>query len=233
VTGVRWSRVFWIGAAAILIVAALIAVVAILRGEFGETEAKILGTLLALLVAGATGISGLALVERRTATILGWLAIAGAGGGFALVTGAIWEDFGNETLSKWSVSAIAVVLALLLLATQRLVLRLERLLPVFYATAATAAVSVGLSLAIIWGEDSDSDNEVAAQALAVFSVLTALGYLLLPVLQRFTSAGVPASAERVLAELDGIELVATHSPDGGVRVVLEPGERLLLRRRLA
>ncbi len=86
-TGVRWSRVFWIGAAAILIAAALIAVAAILRGDFGETEAQILGTLLALLVAGATGISGLALVERREVPTLGWVAVGGAALCFVLQRG--------------------------------------------------------------------------------------------------------------------------------------------------
>lgn len=77
-SGVRLSRLFWIGAAAILIVAALVAVGSILRGDFGETEAQILGTLLSLLVAGATAIAGLALIERGVAREFGVAAIAGA-----------------------------------------------------------------------------------------------------------------------------------------------------------
>ena len=114
-TGLRLSRVFWIGAAAILIVAALIAVTAILRGDFGDTEAKILGTLLALLVAGATAISGLGLIERRTAAWLGGVAIAGAAVGFGVITAAIWDEFTNDTLGELAASAIPVLLALLLL----------------------------------------------------------------------------------------------------------------------
>jgi hypothetical protein len=231
VTRVRWSRVFWIGAAAILIVAALIAVVAILRGDISETEWKILGTLGTLLVTGATAIAGLALVERRSATLLGWAAIAAGAVGFAIVTASIWDEFGDETLSKAAGSVIALVIALLLLVTQRIPLRVPRLAPVFYATAAAAAVAVGLALVAIWSEANDT--ETLAQALLVFSILTALGYLLLPVLQRFTSAGVPETAERVLAELNGVELVATHAHEGALDVDLEPGERLLLRRRPA
>ena len=53
-SGIRLSRLFWIGAAAILIAAALVAVGSILRGEFGEREVQVLGTLLSLLVVGET-----------------------------------------------------------------------------------------------------------------------------------------------------------------------------------
>ena len=48
-TGLRLSRIFWIGAAAILIAAALVAVAAIVRGDFSDTDGRILGTLGAAL----------------------------------------------------------------------------------------------------------------------------------------------------------------------------------------
>lgn len=225
-TGIRLSRVFWIGAAAILIVAALIAVTAILRGDFGDTEAKILGTLLVLLVAGATAISGLGLIERRTAAWLGGVAIAGAAVCFGVITAAIWNEFSSDSLGKWAASAMPVLLALLLLTTQRLLLRVARMTWLFYGTAVAAASATGLTFAAIWGDESGG----IGQAIAVFTIVTVLGYLLLPVLQRFTSAaGVPDAAERVLAELNGVRLVATRSGEG-IEPKLAPGERLALRR---
>ena len=48
-------------------------------------------------------------------------------------------------------------------------------------------------------------------------------------MQRYTAAGTPPG-ERVLAELEGVELVATRARDG-VDVRLARGERVLLRRR--
>jgi len=228
VTGVRLSRVFWLGAAAILIVAALIAVAAIVRGEFGETEAQILGTLLVLLVAGATAISALALIERGAAQALAVVAMAGAAICFAVITASIWDGFSSETLVKWAASAAPILISLLLLATQRLLLRVARLAPVFYGTAAAATVAAVLTIAVIWAEQ-DGSQDGFAQAIAVFWILTALGYLLLPVLQRFTSAGVPETADRVLAELNGVKLVATKSGEG-IEARLAPGERLALRR---
>ena len=69
-----------------------------------------------------------------------------------------------------------------------------------------------------------------ARGLAVLWILTGLAYLLVPVLQRFSSAGTPAGDERLVAELEGVEVVATRS-GRGVAVDLHRGERLLLRRR--
>ena len=43
-------RVFWIGAASLLGLAALVSIVALLRGEFTDTDGRILGTLAILTV---------------------------------------------------------------------------------------------------------------------------------------------------------------------------------------
>jgi hypothetical protein len=221
---VRWSRVFWIGAAAILVAAALIAVAAILRGDFSETEAKILGTLLSLLVAGATAITGLSLVERRESPTLGWVAVAGAALCFVLQAAAIWDEFSADTLTKLGTSSMAALLALFLITTQRALLREQRLARLFYATAASAGIAAGLTVVGIWLEEGGF-----WQAVAVFCILAVLGYLLLPVVQRLTTTSAPQAAERVLAELNGVRLVATRSGDG-IEARLAPGERLALRR---
>jgi hypothetical protein len=64
----RLARKFWIGAAALLGATALISIVAVLRGEFTDTDAKILGTLGSLLLAGGTAVAGREqLVLRRGA----------------------------------------------------------------------------------------------------------------------------------------------------------------------
>jgi hypothetical protein len=86
--------------------------------------------------------------------------------------------------------------------------------------AATASITA------IWRESSSG---TVGKAIAILWILTALAYFLVPVLQRFTSAGEPETAERILAELDGVKLVATRSGDG-VEPRLAPGEQLILRR---
>jgi hypothetical protein len=141
----------------------------------------------------------------------------------------IWGS-GNDSFERWAWSAAPVLIGFLLISTQRLLLRIERLAVVFYATAVAAGVATGLTIFAIWSEfGGEGTGDGILQAIAVFWILTALGYLLLPVLQRFTSADAPETAERVLAELNGVKLVATRSGDG-IEARLAPGERLALRR---
>lgn len=222
-TGRRLGRIFWVGAAGILILAALVAVAGILEGDFSETDAKILGTLGTLLLAGATAISGLALVERGAVVPFGWTATVLSVACFAVVAGAIW----NDMLGEWAGRSIALLIALLLVSTQRLLLRVEALKGLVGATAVAAGLATFFTAVAIGG---DGGGDGLWQAGAIFWIVTALGYLLLPVLQRFTAAGAAAAVGRVLAELDGVQLVATRS--GGIDPRLAPGERLQLRRRV-
>jgi hypothetical protein len=224
VTRTRILRVFWLGAAALLVVAALIAIVALLRGEFSETDGRILATLGALFLVGATALAGLALTEAGPVGRLGFVATALAPLELGIFAYWIWSD-GGLTVEKLGGTTLLVVGAQLALAGQ-LLLAGRRLLPLVGLTAVllTAAV-IGTSTAI-WVEP---DSTVWAQVIAVLWILAGLCWFLLPILQRFTAAGQPPG-DRVLGELDGVELVATRSPEG-IETRLARGERLLLRRR--
>ena len=72
----RLRRFFWIGAAGLLGLAALISIVALLRGEFTDTDGKILGTLAAAFLTGSGTLAGIALIERRDLPLLGWTVAA-------------------------------------------------------------------------------------------------------------------------------------------------------------
>ena len=92
----RLARVFWLGAAAILVAAALISLVAILRGSFSETDARILGTLGVPLCCGGTALAGFALADRGPAPALGWAVPRLAGVTFGLFAAAVWEAWTYE-----------------------------------------------------------------------------------------------------------------------------------------
>ena len=64
-------RLFWIGAATILVVAALVALAAVTTGTFDTTDAKILGVLGTLLLAGGVATVGASLREARRSPLLG------------------------------------------------------------------------------------------------------------------------------------------------------------------
>jgi hypothetical protein len=229
VTRLRLARIFWMGAAAIVVAAALVALAAVIEGDFSDTDGRILGTLAATLLAGAAVVSGLALVERG-GRLLGWSAIAVSAPCFAMLVYSIWDFVfdGGEESWRWGWSGALTLLAALIAVTAQLLARTPRVVRLAWIAGALAAVASGVSIAAIW---MDSPGDTIGKTLAALWILTGLAYFLVPVLQRFTSAGGHEQPERVLAELDGVELVATYAREGAIETKLEPGERLVLRRR--
>ena len=225
---IRLSRIFGIGAAAILVAAALVALTAVVRGDFSDTDGRILGTLAAALLAGSTVVAGLALVERGGRG-LGWFAVALSVPAFGLLVYAIWSFVfdGEEEAWRWGWSGALVLVAALIAVTAQLIARTRFVTQLAWLAGALALIAAGVSIAAIWADDP---GDTVGRTIAVLWILAGLAYLLAPVLQRFTTAGVPETAERVLAELDGVELVATHAHTETLDVRLEPGERLVLRR---
>lgn len=222
-TGIRYARIFWIGAAGALVVAALIGISALLSSDFSETDWQILLTLLALVVASGTATAGLAVSERGHTTV-GWGGVALALAAFVVIAAATWDAFDSESLAKLAGTAAFALIATLLCVTQ-LVLHRGVHTWIVFVTWAGLVLAFGLSTGALWNEDGDT-----WQGAASAWIVGVVGWLLLPVLQRFAAAGAPPDAERVLAELDGVEVVATRSSEGAA-VELRPGERLVLRRR--
>jgi len=227
VTRSRLARTFWLGAAALLVAAALVAIVALLRGELTDTDAHILLTLGALFLTGAVAIAALALVDSGRAPAVGWAAAALAPLEFALLTYWIWSGSeGDDTITKAGTTTLLLVGGQLAVVTQLLLLSSRRLVPLVLTTDVLVTLAVGGTITALWAEPEDT---TWAKLIAATWILAALCWFLLPVLQRYTVAGA-SREDRVLGELNGVELVATHS-DAGVDVRLARGERLLLRRR--
>ena len=230
----RLSRPFWIGAAATLVVAALVAITAVVGGSFSDTDGKILLSLGVLLLAGATAFAGLSLQERGVARELGRVAVAIAAIGFILDLTAIWAE--SEGLARSAGTASVAMLALLLATTNRLRVRDRRFVPLWGGATAALAVATALTTAAIWAEDAGSG---LGKAIAAFWILSVLGWFLVPVLQRLAQTDAPAismaAAERVIATLDGVDALATaNAAEGDVAIdasAVTPGEQLVLRRR--
>ena len=206
-------RFFWIGAATLLGVAALVAIVALVRGEFTDTDFDILASLAVTLGGGSTALAGLALVERKDFTQLGWAAILVAIGGYVTVLWDIWTD-------PWDDEATATALLLmgvaLLAATGRLLLRRPALEPVYAAHLVLSAFATAGTVWVIWNDAETSD--ALGKLLGSIWILAALAWFLIPVLGR-TSRGGGGSAERVVG----------RGP-GRVAVELAEGETLVVRR---
>jgi hypothetical protein len=215
-----FRQMFWIGAAAILAVAAAIAIAAVVAGELSDTDAKILATLGVLFLAGSAMLAALALLDRGQLLPAVRAIVVASPVAFAVVVAGIWTD----ALGRGVVTALLVLAGELVVATNRLLVQSSRLLVVFAATCTALAVAEGVTLALVWTE---AEGAQYAKLATAFWILTALGYFLTPLLQR-AQAAKPTPA-RTIATVDAAELVATRDPQAGDVVVAYDRGRLVVR----
>jgi hypothetical protein len=225
-------RLFWLGAAVLFSVAALVAIAAVLGGAFGDTQERILVTCGIAFVCGAATLAGLACIDRGVMPAVAWGTVVLGVASFAVWTGAAWKEGTSD--AYWKLAGILGVwmLAALVVATLRLLTSSPRLLStVVPATWASAVLAAAVSTQMILAED-----EGPWKLEVVLVILTALGYALTPVLQRFWAAAETPPEERHLGSLADVDVVAVrgdaHSVLIGERAVrLEAGEAVALRPR--
>jgi hypothetical protein len=201
--------VFWTGAAALLGVAALVAIAALVRGDFTDTDGKILGTLGITLAAGSACLAGLALLDRRDFVPLGWLAVATGIGAYAVIVWELWGDFRDD--EPW-LTALLLLGVVLLAAVGRLLLTRKSLEPVYAAHLVLSGFATAVTVWLIW--DDGSPPDWWAKLLGTIWILAGLTWALVPVLGRTTG---PAS-----------ERVVGRGP-GRVEIDLAEGETLVVR----
>jgi hypothetical protein len=173
--------------------AALVGIITVLTGDFGDTQAKILGT--TSLVAGLsiTALCHLAIVGRqiRFAGYAGLLASVVAFGAGVFLIWSDWNerwDFQEGVVKTFILAGIlAVFLAqanLLLLLTSRRRKTIRISLGVTVVAIAMVYVLLGL-LILTDGQISLGWEEQYARGLAIVAIFDALGTVVLPVLAVF------------------------------------------------
>lgn len=224
-------RLFWLGAAILFSIAALVAIAAVLGGDFGETQQRILETCGIAFVCGAAALSGFACLDRGVIRPLAWVAVGLGVASFATWTAAAWK--GDSSNAYWKVAGLLGVwtLAAFIVTTLRLLASSPRLLrTVVPATCAAAALAAAVASEMILRDSSDH-----WKAVVVLVILTALGYALTPALQRFWAAAeTPPAPERLLGTLGNIDVFAVRGEGGSVtigarRTQLGSGEGIVLR----
>ena len=172
--------------------AALVGIIALLSGDFGETQGRII---LTTLVMGATSITALChlAIADRAMRVVGFVGLAASG--LALVTGLvlIWRDWNSPGFDVWfKVFATAGVLAvsfahanliLLLAGRRRRVIRIG----VIVTLVMIAAVATMIILPIVSdGQIPSYENEEwYSRLFGVVGILDALGTVVVPVLAIF------------------------------------------------
>ena len=218
------ARFAWAAAAVLAVVAALVALFSIVRGDFSETDGRIIGTLALVLYTGGAAFAGLSVVDRGRR--LAWALVVGSVLSFLLVLPALWGTFEESGDGDWELAwvALGTLLAGFLWATAWLMARGVAGRRLAVATGILSVFAALLSDAAVW---TDERYDGWGQLLAVVWIVAVLAYVLTPLVSRL--AGSSPASERVLTTLDDVELVVTTR--GGVDPALAPGERLLLRRR--
>jgi hypothetical protein len=142
---------------------------------------------------------------------------------------AIWQfmfDGGDDDSWRYGWTGVLALVAAAMATTARLLARMPHAIRLAAGAGLLAGAAATVSVVAVWQDDP---GDGIGKTIAALWIVATLAYLLVPVLQRFTAAAAPAD-ERVLAEMDGVELVATRAREG-MSIDLVPGERLLLRRR--
>lgn len=206
-------RIFLQGAAALASAAALLAIVTVLSGDFGDTEGKIFATLAATFVAGSTLIAGVAVLARGASPLLGYAGVFLAILGYVLWVEQIWAQHDSDDYWRLLGFVLTWALATLLVCTNRLMLSAPRLLRTLYPATAAAAFLAALTVTVMLLRE----NGDGWQLFAVLLILALLGEVLAPILERYAAVG-DAPPERLLGRVGSAEVVAVRGRPATVHV---------------
>jgi hypothetical protein len=226
-------RLFWLGAAVLFSVAAIIAIGAVLTGSLGQTDWKILATCGIVFVTGSTALAGFACIDRGIARPVGYAAVTLGIATFALWTAGVWSGTSSDPLEKLAGALGAWTLAALVAATVVL-LASARPIPgaLGLGTIAAACLAAVVGTEMIAAEDGGP-----WKLLVVLVILTLLGYVLIPVGQRLAAGRTNAGpSERLLGTIGSVDVVAVRGDGRTLRigdeaVRLGAGEAVVLRAR--
>lgn len=199
-----------------LCVAALTAIVAVVSGDFDETDARVVATSVAFGIYSATGASGATLRLRQNENLrtLGLATMIFSTAGFLLLLPAIWGDWDNETLWRWWGAATLATFACSHASLMAGAVRPDdgpavRVLGT--ASIALASLDSGIGILAIAGAFDEVEVESAAQGLAVLVILMLLTTALTPIVRRIQRPA-PGAAGRG----GGVAAGGGAAPAGGV-----------------
>lgn len=200
---------------------ALVGIVVILVGNFGEFESRILMTTFSVTCASILGLACGPAYEsgRGRAVALAGIVLAVLAGISWIIL--IWTDADlNESVirSIMSLTILAIVFAHVSLVVMA---RLERkFLWALYGLYLSVAALAGLLLSLIWFTDA-LESDLTFRILGVLSILVAALTILLPVLHKLSDseadpAKIDAEIERLRARIALLEARKTSSEEDGV-----------------
>jgi hypothetical protein len=190
-----------------LILTALIAVVTVLVGNFGELQFKILASSFSVSIASICAMSGAVFMESRGPRWLGVLGIVIALIGVLLVNLGLWLEPGNWTF--WKIAFVFVVVSLGL--AHGFLLQLPSLNVAYKWVQPLSAISIALLVALISAAlIFDLSGDWLWRVMTVVAIVVVLCSALIPILLRLGAS----STVRVKLVLELLENGVYQSADG-------------------
>jgi hypothetical protein len=238
VEGDALRRFLLVATIAALSLTALIAIVALLAADFGETELRILATTAGFGLVSLIAMRGTALIDQRRRQALGRAVIGLSALAFVVELWAVWLDTDNSAAWKSYVCVIAAAAAVGQIAGmigRRRPTDPPSIGPLVWASGVCAVVLALMAISAALGEIDDAGYY---QLFGVVTVLDVLGIALQPVVRRLggpapKAEAAPPSGNRfvcVLADGQRIERDAgADLPDAvatALRGLRERGEQV-------
>lgn len=230
----RIRRLLLVATVAALSLTALIAIVALLAADFGDTELRILATTAGFGLVSLIAMRGTVLLDQNRQTRLAQVVIGASAVAFLAELWAVWLDTDRPAAWKSYVCAIAVATALGQIAGMLARRRPADPTSIGLLVWASGICAVVLALMAITAAIAEIDDAGYYQAFGVIAVLDVLGVALQPVVRRL---GAPSTARVqpgtatdrfvcVLADGRTVERTAgTDLPDAVASALREAAER--------
>ena len=215
-----WKQLFLRALVGSLCVTAGLAILALLLGDLGELEGRILATTALLSGFSFLSFPGGALLDQGRHEVLAWSLIALAGVSFVLALTLVWWG-GDEATGRLLATVLGFTLATAATAagaSRRRASDPDSIAMVFRVTVVFAYLSATMAAFATLG-DVDPSYSGYFQVLGSLVVLTVLGSVLQPILRRM--AGVSgeevapaAAARRAYRFVCTVDRAPDHIPDG-------------------
>ena len=183
-----------------LVLTALIAIISVLSGEFGELQVKILATTFTISAASICSMSCAAFIEKRKLIGLGLSGILLSVAAAVLVIAGIWPEIDSEEYWKTAITLIVLAIAF----AHVFLLVLPELDHAQKWVQAVSSCSIGvLAIQIIvavWGE---INNEDYYRLLAVVAILVGLETLVVPILMKLRKGSSGIRRALMLEHIEG------------------------------
>lgn len=187
-----------------LVLTALIAIVSVLTGTFGEVQWQILGTTFTISAASICSMVCAAFMEKKKQVPVAVVGIVLCVTTAVLVIAGIWPEIVSKSEEYWKATATCGVLALAFSLTFLLTLPTldDRQKWIQLASSITIGILALLIIAAFWFQ-SQKWEELYLRVLAVVAILVGLETLIIPILMKLRKGPGLATVKLILEKIEG------------------------------